>query len=107
VIHNRALTKIHRELVWALESARTRLAVAIAAETKSTPPDRWLYYMETADGMRRAAKRLRKAGSCALNERQNWIYALQALRRIPAQLKALRLCFLLREILKELGSALE
>jgi hypothetical protein len=32
----------------ALESARMRLSVAIAEETKSMPRDRWMRYLDTA-----------------------------------------------------------
>jgi hypothetical protein len=98
VIHNRSSTKIHRELVAALESVRTRLAVAIACETKSTTPDRRQYYLETADRMRRFTKNLR-TGSGALQERQDWHGALDALRRIPAQTKAFQLCQTLRRLI--------
>jgi hypothetical protein len=98
VIHNRASARFHRELVLALESARTRLAVAMASETKSTPPDRWQYYFETADRTRQFMKRLRKANSDMLHEKQEWIRALESLKHLPAHSKAPRLCQLLREI---------
>ena len=36
-----------------------RFSVAIAMEAKSTPRDRWEYYLETTDRMGRFIKRLR------------------------------------------------
>ena len=105
MIRNRALTKTNRELVLALESARTRLAVAIASEAKSTPLDRWQYYLETADKMRRFSKKLRM-GSGALQEREEWMRALEALRRLPVQSKALPLCRMLRELIADPGAEL-
>jgi chromatin segregation and condensation protein Rec8/ScpA/Scc1 (kleisin family) len=103
VIHNRASTKIYRELILALESARMRLAVAIALETKSTPPDRRWYYMETSDRMRRFIKSLRKRGSDVLQERQAYIQALDALNRVPVHSKAFLLCQLLCDIVAGLA----
>ncbi|HSW39384.1 MAG TPA: hypothetical protein VLL97_07825 [Acidobacteriota bacterium] len=52
----------HRDLLIALESARTRLAVAMAVEYKSTPPARWRYYLATADRMTAVVRRLRASG---------------------------------------------
>jgi hypothetical protein len=107
VIHNRAFTKIHRELVLALESARMRLAVAIASETKSTPPDRRRYYLDTSDRIRRFIKSLRKGDPDVLQQRQAWVQALDALNRLPVHSKALLLCQVLREIVTTLGSPSE
>lgn len=98
VVHHRLSTKIDRELILALESARTRLAVAIATETKSTPPERRQYYLETADRMQRLTRMVR-AGSGALQRRQDWERALDALKCLPVQTTALPLCQALREIL--------
>jgi hypothetical protein len=94
--------KIHRELVLALESARTRLAVAIAFETKSTPPSRWEYYLQTADRTRRFVKKLRQAETDFVQERQDWIHALEDLRRLPDPSRASRLCQALQEIVARL-----
>jgi len=99
-MRHRPATKFNRELVLALERARTRLAVAIASETKSTPPDRWRYYLDTSDRMRRFIKRLR-AGSGELQEHPDWERALEALRRLPPQGKASQLCRILRDIVSE------
>ncbi len=98
MIHNRIPTKFQRELIVALESARTRLAVAIAAETKSTPPERWQYYLETAAHTRRFIKKVRRANADLLQGSREWIDALETLKHLPAQSKALRLAQLLRDL---------
>jgi hypothetical protein len=75
----------YHELLYALESARSRLAVAIAAESKATPRERWRHYLETEDRMRRCVREIR--GHLARsNGRQNgWIQALSLLRQpLPA-----------------------
>ncbi len=51
--------RLHRELLIAIERARSQLAVAIAAENKSTPRDRWHQYLETEDRMRKCVKAMR------------------------------------------------
>jgi len=98
VIHSPTSTKIHRELILALESARMQLAVAIALETKSTPPDRRRYYLDTSDRMRGFVKRLREGGAGVVQVRQAWVQALDALNRLPDHSRALMLCQLLRDI---------
>jgi len=102
VITNYALMKIHRDLLFALESARTRLAIAIAAETKSTPRDQRQYYLETTDRMRRFIRRMRKSGFTFPPRHTAWIPALNALRQIPSFDKAQRLCQVLSDIVTEL-----
>jgi hypothetical protein len=102
VIHNRNSTKLHRELLMALESARTRLAVAIASETKSTPPDRLQYYFDTADQARRFNKKLRRLNINSVKTHQDWSHALENLRRIPAQGNASGLCRMLLDIVDRL-----
>jgi len=94
--------KGRRELVLALESVRTQLAIAMAAETKSTPPPRREYYLETAERTRWFVKRLRQSDAGALQQRQDWIDALESLRGLPAQSRALRVCQLLREVMEKL-----
>jgi len=101
-MHNRASTKVHRELLLALESARTRLAVAMAAETKSTPLDRRQYYLDTADRTRRFMKKLRKANADKATEPQDLIRALETLKQLPIHDKAQRLCQVLRDVVTEL-----
>jgi hypothetical protein len=87
------------ELLIALESARTRLAVAIASERKSTLPDRLQYYMETAEQTRQFMKKLRRANFSIVQEKQEWLYALENLRQLPVQDRAVGLCRILRDII--------
>jgi hypothetical protein len=102
VIPNCASTKIHRELLFALESARTRLAVAIATETKSTPVDQWHYYLDTADRICRLTKKLRASAHDWDPRLSDWIRALNALRQISVHDKARPLCRVLEDIVAEL-----
>ena len=94
-------------MVFALESVRNRLAIAIASETKSTPPDRYRYYLETADRARRFVKWLRRIDFDLRHERNDWILALEALRKAPAQGEALELCRMLHDVVIGLGSEME
>jgi hypothetical protein len=96
------LSNHHRDLLFALERARTRLAVAIAAETKSTPPERWQDYFETAERTRRFIKRLRKANSEMLQSGRGWMEAVESLRQFRADREVARLCKLLAEIVSKL-----
>ncbi len=94
--------KIHRELLVALESARMRLAVAIAAETKSTPPNQWQYYLDTSERMRRFIGHLRKKRFDMLQQPQDWIRATEVLKQLPIQDKAPQLCRILGDIVARL-----
>ncbi len=99
-----------QDLVKALERARTRLAVAIAAETKATPLERWNYYLETADRMRKCLKQLRTLSRTGTRNQAGWIGALNSLRQLP-QRPELRarpgeanlLCQHLRAVLDQIG----
>jgi hypothetical protein len=102
VIPNYASTRIHRELLFALESARTRLAIAIATETKSTPVDQWHNYLDTADRVCRLTKKLRASGHEWTPRLSDWIHALNALRQISVHDKARPLCRELEDIVAEL-----
>ena len=93
---------VQKELLFALESARTRLAIAIAEQTKSTPRDRWQYYLDTADHVRKFIGRLRKVDGDALQECRGWTGALKALKQLPMQVNAVQLCEVLRDIVMEL-----
>jgi hypothetical protein len=102
VVYRRTSTKYHRELLWALEAARTRLAVAIAAETKSTPPERWQYYFEVSERTRQFIKGLRNANSDMPQLKQRWTEAIESLKQIPAQSEAAQICKLLGDIMAAL-----
>jgi hypothetical protein len=102
VIPNRISEKLHSELLLALESARMRLSVAIAAESKSTPRDRWRYYLDTADRIGRFIRKLRHTDCGLLRDSQAWFQTLATLDRLPIQIRATRLCQILQDILAEL-----
>jgi hypothetical protein len=91
-----------KELLLALESARTRLAIAVAAETKSTPPQQRQHYLETADQMRRCLRKLRKWNGDKPPGRGDWRQALEALKHLPRQGKALKLSQILRKVVSEI-----
>jgi hypothetical protein len=97
---------IHQQLLSALESARARFAIAIAAEGKSTPVDRWRYYLDTADWISRFIRRFRNADSAAVPESQDWhraYRALEAVKRMPLKNgNASHLCHILRDIVARL-----
>lgn len=96
-------TRVSMDLLLALEFARTRLAIAIAAESKSTPPERWQYYLDTADRMSRCLRKLRKNGMKMAISNKEEFRALEALRRIPIANNAQRFC----QVLGDIASALE
>lgn len=72
--------------------------MAIASETKSTPPDRMQYYLDTADKARLFTRSLRRLNGDFVQENNDWAHALEDLRRLPAQGEALQLCRMLRNI---------
>jgi hypothetical protein len=92
---------LRKELLIALESVRTRFAVATASEKKFTLPARWQYYLDTADRMCGSIRRLRKAEDLAPPP-EEWASALEMLRRMPAQPQAHQLCRIICEIVAEL-----
>ena len=94
--------KLQREVLLAIESARTRFAIAMAIESKTTPLSLWNLYRDTEDRMRRLAKKLRKN---EVDERQNvreWARALEVLMRLPKQGEALSFHQMLNEVAEEL-----
>jgi len=103
VSFDRTSLRLHRELLVAMESVRTRLAVAMAAESKSTTQAAWQYYLETDDQIRRLTKALRGNGGPAVAGSRECLRALESLRQLSAEGNALGLCRELREIVSELG----
>lgn len=100
--------RVHRDLVHALEHARSRLAVAAAADTKLMTTEKWREYLETEASLRRCLRELRlrqhaerhlpaSAASGLLHEIASTLR--QETRRGDAQL----LCRRLREILSLLA----
>lgn len=92
---------VSSDLLLALEWARTQLAIAIAAEAKWTTLERRQYYLETADQMRWFIRKLRTSDNQALLEYPDWHHALRAIRQLPVQGRALRLCQILRDIVSK------
>jgi hypothetical protein len=97
--------RLYRELLFALESARSRLAVAIAAENKVTPRDRWRYYLETEDRTRRCVREMRRLYGRGTRRRNGWLQALSLLKQPltddngPSRGEAQQLCQRLSEVL--------
>jgi hypothetical protein len=92
---------LRKELLIALESARTRFAIATASEKKYTLPARWQYYLDTADQMCRSIRRLRRAEDQAPSPGE-WVSALEKLRSMPPHPQAHQFCRIIREIVAEL-----
>jgi hypothetical protein len=92
---------LRKELLIALESARTRFAIATALEKKYTLPARWQYYLDTADQMCRSIRGLRRADD-QYSPPGGWASALEKLRKMPPHPQAHQLCCVLREIAAEL-----
>jgi len=102
VIQKRTLAKIQKDLVYALELARNQFAVTIAAESKSTPREQWLHYLDTAERMGRFIKKLRRMGNGEDLRCSDWIYALELLRRIPTHVQARQLHHFLGDLVAKL-----
>jgi hypothetical protein len=92
---------LRKELLLALESTRSRLAIAIASEKKYTLPVRWQYYLDTADQLRNSIRKLRSAKGDGL-ALKGWTCALEMLGRIPLHAQAHQICQTLRAIITEL-----
>lgn len=77
---------LYRELLFAMERARSRLAVAIASESKATPRERWRQYLETEDRMRKCVREIRRYYSRNYGRRFCWPQVLDLLREpLPAE----------------------
>jgi hypothetical protein len=72
---------LYRELLYALESARSSLAIAIAAESKTTPRERWRHYLETQDRMRRCVRDFRRVYGLNFSRHPGWLRALELLQQ--------------------------
>jgi len=97
--------RLYREFLIAMERARTRLAVAIAVENKATPRERWRYYLEMENRMRRCVREIRRQCHHRWDGQPDWARALSLLRQPlqeeneKARGEALRLCHRLAEVL--------
>ena len=76
--------EVYDELLHSLEQARTRLAVAIATESKATPLERIRYYRETDEKVHRCVRELRSLRRSGVEGQQGWQEALSALKRLLA-----------------------
>lgn len=72
------------ELVLALQSARTRLAVAAAAGRRSTPPAVMQSYLDTAERLGRVLKKMRDSREDRAMSPCTGAGALESLRGIAA-----------------------
>ena len=94
---------LKRNLLLAMETARSRLAIAIAEESKYTSWNQRQYYLDTAERTRRNIARLRAGEGTEGFQSQDWILALEALRQIPLNDRAQDICERLRRIIAMLG----
>ncbi len=74
-------------LLHALECARNKFAVAMAVESKATPPARWRSYVEIDDRMRRCLKKLKSIRRAPPRESPGWLLTLEALLKLPSGLE--------------------
>ena len=93
---------LKRELMMALETARGRLAIAIAEESKSTPWNLRRYYLETCDCVRQIILRLHSGKDHEEYQPKDWALALETLSRISLKDSADPLCKSLRSIVAAL-----
>ena len=75
---------LQRRVHFALERARTRLAIAYASERKRTTAMSWQAYTAVEDRMRRYLRRLRTGWDPAPRDSEKWIDALQSLENLPS-----------------------
>ena len=75
-----------------------RFSVAMAMEAKSTPRERWQYYLETTHQMGRFIKKLRNTDFELQRNPSGWGRAVEMLCNLPIQGRASRLCKILRDI---------
>ncbi len=100
------------ELVQALEAARSRLAIAVAADSKMTPPSQRRLYLETDARLRGCLRELRAQRWPGKPARGNWTECLESLIRLlgegVSRGRSHKMCIRLAEILNRLeaGSTL-
>ncbi len=71
---------LYSEFLYAMENARSRLAVAMAAETKVTSRERWHRYREVEERLRRYIKDLRTNYSRSEGWQIGWVEAMSLLK---------------------------
>jgi hypothetical protein len=96
-----------------MEKARSCLAVAIAAENKTTPRAAWRTYLATEDRMRRCVRELRRAHGRVNGAPPDWHRVLALLNQpLPEggekhRREAERLCRRLHDVLVIMENAAE
>ena len=98
--------RVFDELVSALEAARSRLAIAVAADSKMTPPSQRKLYLETDARLRRCLRDLRALRWPCLAGQSHWMECLENLGRLLGEGvnrgRSHRMCTRLGEILSRL-----
>ena len=102
MIENNVLTEIPADLILALESARTRLSIAIAAESKSIPPALWRHHLDTANRMSQFMRKLRQNGGETAIKIKIGGGILEALGQIAAENDARQLCQIFEDLVLDL-----
>lgn len=103
--------RLHRDLLIAIERTRSQLAVAIAAENKNTPRERWRHYLATEDRTRRCVREFRRHRRQDQGKRYDWSQALHLLKQpLPAtdsepSGRAILLCQRLHDVLEIIEGA--
>ncbi len=101
--------RLYRELLHAMERARTRLAVAIATEHKATRREQWDHYLATAERMRNCVREIRQRRIPGTAMQTGWFHALDLLRQpLPdgedeSTGEAGRLCRRLHDVMRVLS----
>lgn len=98
----RTLARRNRDLLVAFESARTRLAVLIALERKSSTLEHRRRYEETSEQIRRFTRKLRKAEFDGYARQRESIHALEVLGGASLPSEAAPFCRVLDELLDQL-----
>jgi hypothetical protein len=91
-----------------LEHARTRFAVAVAVESKTTPVDQWNQYLRTEDQLRCIVKKLRVLRRLGTNGDSKWNELAESVGRTqnlpPAtHSEAQLLCEQLRAVMEKIN----
>jgi hypothetical protein len=94
------------ELVQTLEAARSRLAIAVAADSKMTPPSQRKLYLEIDARLRNCLRELRSQRRPGGRVQGSWTDCLESLSRLLGEPihrgKSHRMCGRLCEILNRL-----
>jgi len=97
---------LRREFLQAMERARSKLAVLVAAESKATLRLYWKQYFETEERLRRCLREIRRHPNNLSERRVAWLKALDLLMQpLPAADpkhpgEAYRLCRRLCDVLR-------